>query len=217
MPRASGLSFQTWPPEDRALWEAAFRASEDRFHESGHASHFTGETRRALRSSYGTFLRFLSAEHPERLASFPSTRIDRDIAMGYVDWRRPMCGAATIATALDRLRLVISYMCPGSDVSWLLPIPKRLAAHAPHSSSRPMAHVSVEDSCRWASCDVFLFPVTFHGFCHSADTFWSINEPNNVCGSKELLGHLSFVTAEKHYFMAHSPFGGRALAGAIGN
>src|SRR5258707_1346664 len=50
--------------------------------------------------------------------------------MGYVDWRRPMCGAATIATGLDRLRLVISYMCPGADVSWLLPIAKRLAAQA---------------------------------------------------------------------------------------
>ena len=85
MPKASGLPFQTWPPEDRALWEAAFRASEDPFHESGHASHFTGETRRALRSSYGTFLRFLSAKHPERLASFSSTRIDRDIIMEYVD------------------------------------------------------------------------------------------------------------------------------------
>jgi hypothetical protein len=110
MPRASGLPFQTWPPADQALWEAAFRASDDPFLESGHASQFTQETRRALRSSYGTFLRFLSAKHPERLAGSPSTRIDRDIAMEYVDWRRPMCGAATIATGLDRLRLVISYI-----------------------------------------------------------------------------------------------------------
>jgi integrase/recombinase XerD len=130
MPKASGLPFQTWPAADQALWEAVFRASDDPFSGSERAFHFTGETRRALRSSYGLFLRFLSAKHPERLAPSPSTRIDRDIAMEHVDWRRPTCGAATIATGLDRLRLVITYMCPGADISWLLPIAKRLAAQA---------------------------------------------------------------------------------------
>src|SRR5262249_24069289 len=136
MPRAFGLPFQTWPPADQALWEAAFRASDDPFSESGRASCFTGETRRALRSSYGTFLRFLSAKHPELLARSPSTRVDRDIAMEYVAWRRPTCGAATIATGLDRLRLAISYMCPGADVSWMLPMAKRLASQAAPKPAR---------------------------------------------------------------------------------
>src|SRR5260221_11393141 len=114
MPSATGLFFQTVPPEDRVIWEAAFRSSEAPFHESGHASHFTGETRRALRSSYGTFLRFLSAEHPERLASFPSTRIDRDIALGYVDWLLPWCCTPTFAIWPDRWLLFISYRCPST-------------------------------------------------------------------------------------------------------
>ena len=136
MPRACGLRFQTWPPADQALWQAVFRASDDPFSESGRASYFTRETHRALCSSYGVFLRFLSDKHPERLARSPSTRIDRDIAMDYVDWRRPTCGTATIATGLDRLRLAISYMCPGVDVSWLLPIAKRLAAQAAPKPAR---------------------------------------------------------------------------------
>jgi hypothetical protein len=136
MPRASGLPFQTWPPADQALWEALFRPSDDPFSESGRGSHLTRETRRALRSSYGTFLRFLSVKHPERLAGSPSTRIDRNIAMEYVEWRHPMCGAATIATGLDRLRLAISYICPGAEVSWLLPIAKRLAAQAAPKPAR---------------------------------------------------------------------------------
>jgi integrase len=89
-----------------------------------------------LHSSYGTFLRFLSVKHPELLARSPSTRIDRDIAMQYVEWRRPTCGASTIATGLDRLRLAISYMCPGADISWLLPIAKRLAAQAAPKPAR---------------------------------------------------------------------------------
>jgi integrase/recombinase XerD len=340
MPRASGLPFQTWPPADQALWEAAFRASDDPFLGSGGASHFTGETRRALRSSYGTFLRFLSAKHPERLAGSPSTRIDRDIAMEYVDWRRPMCGAATIATGLDRLRLVISYMCPGADVSWLLPIAKRLAAQAaprparlhlvtsdqlyalgmelmdgakqldpPHKDDafqyrdgliiallalvplrrrtlaalrvgehllksgdlwvleipakdtktkrpldyllsahlsaridrylahfrdaipgaakhaglwpsnwgRPMADGAIYDRVRQRTREDFGFPVNLHRFRHAAATFWSISDPKNVRGAKDLLGHSSFGTTEKHYVMAQSRLAGRALARAIGN
>jgi integrase len=340
MPKASGLPFQTWPAADQALWEAAFRASNEPFLESGRASHFTQETRRALRSSYGVFLRFLSDKHPERLARSPSTRIDRDIAMGYVDWRRPMCGAATIATGLDRLRLVISYMCPGADVSWLLPIAKRLAAQAaprparlhlvtsdqlyalgmelmdgakqldpahkggafqyrdgliiallalvplrrrtlaalrlgehllksgdlwvleipakdtktkrpldyllsahlsaridrylthfrdaipgaakhaglwPSNWGRPMADGAIYDRVRQRTCEGFGFPVNLHRFRHAAATFWSISDPKNVRGAKDLLGHSSFGTTEKHYVMAQSRLAGRALARAIGN
>jgi integrase len=337
MPKASGLPFQTWPPADQALWEAAFRALEDPFSESGRASHLTGETRRALRSSYGTFLRFLSAKHPELLARSPSTRIDRDIAMEYVDWRR--CGAATIATGLDRLRLAISYMCPGADISWLLPIAKRLAAQAapkptrlhlvtsdqlyavgtrlmddaapsgsdhkadafryrdglfialpavaplrrstlaalrvgqhllksgdlwvleipakdtktrqsldfllsgplsaridrylaefrdaipgatkhnglwPSNKGRPMDGGAIYARVRQRTKDALGFPVNLHRFRHAAATLWSVRDPKNVRGAKDLLGHSSFGTTEKHYVMAQSRLAGRALARAIG-
>jgi integrase len=339
MPTALGLPFQTWPPIDQALWEASFRPSEDPFSESGGASHFTGETRRALRSSYGTFLRFLSVEHPERLAGRPSTRIDRNIAMEYVVWRRPMCGAATIAAGLDRLRLVITYMCPGAEVSWLLPIAKRLAAQAapkparlhlvtseqlyavgielmddakpsgsdhkadaflyrdgliiallavaplrrsslaalrvgehllksgdlwvleipakdmktrqpldfllsgplsaridrylaefrdaipgaakhsglwPSNKGRPMDGGAIYVRVCQRTKDALGFPVNLHRFRHAAATLWSISDPKNVRGAKDLLGHSSFRTTEKHYVMAQSRLAGRALALAIG-
>jgi integrase len=338
MPRASGLPFQKWPPPDQALWGAAFRASDDPFSESRRASHLTRETRRALCSSYGTFLRFLSVKHPERLAGSPSTRIDRDIAMQYVEWRRPMCGAATIATGLDRLRLAISYMCPGADISWLLPIAKRLAAQAapkparlhlvtsdqlyalgielmddaepsasvhkgdafryrdgliiallavaplrrgtlaalrvgehllksgdlwvleipakdmktrqsldfllsgplsaridrylaefrdaipgatrhsglwPSNWGRPMADGAIYVRVRQRTREAFGFPVNLHRFRHAAATFWSVSDPKNVRGAKDLLGHSSFRTTEKHYVMAQSRLAGRALALAI--
>ena len=339
MPKASGLPFQTWPAADQALWEAVFRASDDPFSGSERAFHFTGETRRALRSSYGLFLRFLSAKHPERLAPSPSTRIDRDIAMEYAEWRRPTCGAATIATGLDRLRLVITYMCPGADISWLLPIAKRLAAQAASKPAKlhlvtsdqlyalgvelmddaaPSGSVHKGDACRYrdgliiallavaplrrgtlaalrvgehllksgdlwmleipakdlktrqsldfllsgplsARIDRYLaefrdaipgatkhsglwpsnkgrpmdggaiyarvrqrtrdalgFPVNLHRFRHAAATLWSISDPKNVRGAKDLLGHSSFRTTEKHYVMAQSRLAGRALALAIG-
>ena len=79
------------------------------------------------RSSYGIWLGFLSANYPERLAYSPAGRIDPDLAAEYVIWRRQTCGAAALASDLDRLRLAITNMCPGADLSWLLLIAKRLA------------------------------------------------------------------------------------------
>ena len=339
MPRASSLLFRIWPSADQALWEAAFRASDDPFSESGRGSRFTRETCRALRSSYSMFLCFLSAKHPERLTSSPSTRIDREIAMEYVNWRRATCGDRTIATNLDRLRLVISYMCPGADVSWLLPIAKRLATQAlpkparlhlvtsdqlyavgiklmddaeldpdhkdaafdyrdgliiallavaplrrgtlaalrvgehllksgdlwvleipakdmktrqsldfllsaslsaridrylaefrdvipgatkhsglwPSNKGRSMDGGAIYARVRQLSRKRFGFPVNLHRFRHAAATFWSISDPENVRGAKDLLGHSSFRTTEKHYVMAQSRLAGRALVRAIGN
>lgn len=51
----------------------------------------------------------------------------------------------------------------------------------------------------------------------AAATLWSIRDPANVRGVKDLLGHSSFATTEKHYIMSQSRLAGRALARAIGN
>ena len=61
------------------------------------------------------------------------------------------------------------------------------------------------------------FPVNPHRFRRAAATFWSTWDPANVRGVKDLLGHTSFSTTEKHYIMAQSRIAGRALARAIGN
>jgi integrase/recombinase XerD len=61
------------------------------------------------------------------------------------------------------------------------------------------------------------FPVNLHRFRTAAATFWSARDPANVRGVKDLLGHASFATTEKHYIMAQSRLAGRALARAIGN
>ena len=62
----------------------------------------------------------------------------------------------------------------------------------------------------------FGFPVNLHRFRHAAATLWSIQDPANVRGAKDLLGHASFRTTEKHYIMSQSRIAGRALARAIG-
>ena len=63
--------------------------------------------------------------------------------------------------------------------------------------------------------DALGFPVNPHRFRRAAATFWSSRDPANVRGVKDLLGHMSFDTTEKHYIMAQSRVAGHALARAI--
>jgi integrase len=58
----------------------------------------------------------------------------------------------------------------------------------------------------------FGFSVNLHRFRHAAMTFWSIHDPKNVRGGKDLLGHTSFTTTETHYIMSQSRMAGRRLA-----
>ena len=63
---------------------------------------------------------------------------------------------------------------------------------------------------------VFGFSVNLHRFRHAAASFWSIRDPANVLGAKDLLGHSSFGgTTEKHYIMVQSRLAGRVLARAV--
>jgi integrase len=63
--------------------------------------------------------------------------------------------------------------------------------------------------------EILGFPVNLHRFRHAAATFWSVRDPANILGVKDLLGHASFAATEKHYIMAQSRLAGRTLASAI--
>jgi integrase len=56
------------------------------------------------------------------------------------------------------------------------------------------------------------FPVNLHRFRFAAGNLWSISDPMNVRGVKDLLGHSTFGTTERHYIGAQSRLAGRALA-----
>jgi hypothetical protein len=68
MPRKARiyLPFASWPAEDQARWQAAFKAG-DRFEGGGSGSHLAEATRRNLWISYARFLRFISANCPDLL------------------------------------------------------------------------------------------------------------------------------------------------------
>ena len=76
----------------------------------------------------------------------------------------------------------------------------------PWVADQSMTRFVVELQKHWAS------PVNLHRFRRAAGNLWSISDPANVRGVKDLLGHTDFGTTEKHYIGAQSRLAGRALA-----
>jgi integrase len=74
---------------------------------------------------------------------------------------------------------------------------------------------AIYDAVRKRTIKAFGFAINLHRFRHAAGTLWSIHDPKNVRGAKDLLGHSSFGTTEKHYIMAVAPCGSRSLARAF--
>jgi integrase/recombinase XerD len=80
---------------------------------------------------------------------------------------------------------------------------------------RPMAAIGIYGRVRRRTKKAFGFGVNLHRFRHAAASFWSIRDPVNVRGAKDLLGQASFGITEKHYIMGQSRLAGRALAHAV--
>src|SRR5262249_43817003 len=83
------------------------------------------------------------------------------------------------------------------------------------NKQRPMSAVAICAAVRRRTKKAFGFTVSLHRFRHAAATFWSIHDPANVRGVKDLLGHASFGMTEKYYVMAQTRLAGRALAEAV--
>jgi integrase len=83
------------------------------------------------------------------------------------------------------------------------------------NQGRPMCAMAIYDAVRWRTKKAFGFAVNLHRFRHAAASFWSIQDPANVRGAKDLLGQTSFGITEKHYIMAQSRVAGRVLARAV--
>jgi integrase len=80
---------------------------------------------------------------------------------------------------------------------------------------RPMSAIAIYNAVRRRTKKAFGFAVNLHRFRHAAASLWSIRDPVNVRGAKDLLGQASFGITEKHYIMAQSRIAGRALAHAV--
>jgi integrase/recombinase XerD len=124
------LSYAAWPKEDQTRWKVAFKVETELFDDSGPAAHLAERTRLQLQYTYGKFLCFLSARHPDLLARAPAERVNRTTIEGFVKWQPESCGGITIGIYLYHLWLTLRYICPSEEWSWLLSISKRIAAQA---------------------------------------------------------------------------------------
>jgi integrase len=82
----------------------------------------------------------------------------------------------------------------------------------PSLRSGPMDDGSIYDMVRRRTTEALGFPINLHRFRLAAGNLWSIADPGNVRGVKDLLGQTSFGTTEKHYIGGQSRLAGRALA-----
>ena len=80
---------------------------------------------------------------------------------------------------------------------------------------RPMNGGVIYAAVRRRTCNALGFPVNLHRFRHAAATLWSVQDPANARGAKDLLGHELFEPTETFYIMGQSRLAGRALARAI--
>ncbi len=103
---------------------------------------------------------------------------------------------------LERFRRRI----PGAD---------RHTALWPSNKRRPMSAIGISKAVGGRTKKGFGFAVNLHRFRHAAASFWSVRDPVNVRGVKDLLGQATFGITEKHYIMGQSRHAGRALAHAV--
>jgi integrase/recombinase XerD len=333
------LPYAEWPEEDRRLWYEAFKKGAGLFDDCGRGASLSERSQQQLQYAYGKFLKFVAVKHPDRLGCSPAARVGVDMVEQFVKFQPATCGDVTVSIYLYHLWLVLKYIYPASDWSWLVTISERIAVRGKEkrkkhhlvtsetlyalgialmdgalSSGKPVKASSVQTAYRdgliiaflaliplrrrtlgllqigrhlvrsgagWAvdipandtkskrpfelplsrdlsaRIDFYLkeirprisgvagnnhlwvsrcgpmsdrmiyktvrrrtkktlgFPVNLHRFRHAAATFWSVRDPVNVRGVKDLLGHATFAPTEQHYIMAQSRMAGRALARAI--
>ena len=82
----------------------------------------------------------------------------------------------------------------------------------PSAKGRPMVGGAIYDAVRRRTIERLGIPVNLHRFRGAAGNLWSISDPVNVRGAKDLLGHTDFKTTERHYLGARSRMAGRAFA-----
>jgi integrase/recombinase XerD len=114
--------------------------------------------------------------------------------------------------SLDLSRRIDRYL---SQFRYPIPGARQHNGLWPSNKGRLMDDGAIYDTVCRRTLEVFGFSVGLHRFRSAAGTFWSIHDPLNILGVKDLLGHASFDTTEKHYIMTRSRLAGHALAQAM--
>jgi integrase/recombinase XerD len=336
------VPFESWPKEDRERWEAVLKKGKRLFDECGTAAHLAEASRISFRDAYARLMAFITDRHRGLFGRPASQWLNTLMIEEYVAWQPTSTGPRTLGNNLYWLGLMLRYMHPKHDWSWLLKISNRLEVRArsqpkrrvlissdalyslglrlmesaisddeaagsspvppavnyrdgliiallaaiplrrrtlsalrigdhvvrtgdtwaldipaelvktkrplaysisadlsqridvyvrnfrnriagalthnamwPSQSGRPMSYDSIYKIIRRRTHAAFGFPVNPHLFRTAAGTMWSMHDPRNVRGVRDLLGHSTFTTTEKFYITAQSRHAGRTLARAV--
>ncbi|MFZ2099257.1 MAG: site-specific integrase [Oricola sp.] len=127
MTRIPGLSYPSWPVEDRRLFEAAFQEGD--IFDAGPLAHLSPVTKREWMYLYGRWLGYAQALGLDVLALAPGERISEHVE-DFLDNLLDYCAETTVATAAHRLFMIIRALCPREDWSWLKRIAKQIGVDA---------------------------------------------------------------------------------------
>ncbi len=109
--RPASLRVEEWPEADRGLFEAAF-APGDVF-DRGPLAHMKASSQSTTRWSYGAWLAYVAAEHPDRLAMPPADRADRATLAAFA--RRLAADGSTRNTINTHMRAIARLLTAGGD------------------------------------------------------------------------------------------------------
>jgi integrase/recombinase XerD len=161
----------------------------------------------------------LSALIPMRPRTLVALRIGKQLVKTGVLW------ALDIPAVDTKTRRALDYpiskeLCTRIDL-YLERFRRRIPGADTHTAvwasnkQRPMSTIGIDKIVRKRTKKAFGFAVNLHRFRHAAASLWSIRDPVNVRGVKDLLGQATFGITEKHYIMGQSRLAGRALAHAV--
>ncbi|MDE2284081.1 MAG: tyrosine-type recombinase/integrase [Hyphomicrobiales bacterium] len=336
------VPIESWPAADRERWQEVLRGGRRLFDESGAGAHLAPASRVCFQDAYARLMAFVSEQHQELFGRPACEWLNVQIIEQYVAWQPARTGPRTTANNVYWLGLMLRYMHPEHNWSWLFRISNRLTAQArrlprqralvtsdalyslgcrlmdsasttdddngansatpalqyrdgliiallaavpirrrtlaalrigrhvvrtgetwaldipaelvktrrplafsvspdlsqrvdvyvrrfrvrvtgarthdafwPAESGKPMSYDRIYKIITRRTRAEFGFAVRPHDFRSAAGTFWSIQDPRNVRGVRDLLGHANFQTTEQFYIAAQSRNAGRTLARAV--
>ena len=126
-PQRRCLRLEDWPAADRESWQEAVGAGR-LLADDGPGAALRPVTLKRHRASYGRWLGFLTRQGWLDPAEEPGMRATAERIRGYVGELQELNAPGTVLVRLQSLAVVLGWLAPDLDWSWLRPIIQRLAA-----------------------------------------------------------------------------------------
>jgi len=136
------VPLDAWPAADRERWQAALRNGQRLFDDAGTAAHLAPASRVSFEDAYARLMAFVVERHPELFGRAADGWFNVPIAEEFVAWQPVGAGPHTLANSVTWLALILRYIYPDHDWSWLLRIGNRLTARARRMPRRGVAVTS---------------------------------------------------------------------------